>query len=175
MITARELLRTEVEQVWSIDRREVINNIYYLENGSLKLRPEYYDMRGWPTGEADLYTPLLYECFDRGGWFYGLFDDKRLIGIAILDSQYIGREKDQLQLKFLHISRDYRKNGYGRQLFELSKTKARSMGARQVYISATPSENTVNFYLQLGAVLADEADPELLALEPGDIHMTCEL
>jgi predicted N-acetyltransferase YhbS len=62
MLTTRELTRDEVQQIWTIDRREVIDNVYYFENGSLVLKPEHYDMQGWPRGEAELYTPILYEC-----------------------------------------------------------------------------------------------------------------
>ncbi len=173
MITTRELKRDEIEEIWNIDRREVIENVYYLEDDALILKPEYYDMQGWPRGEAELYTPLLYECFDRGGWFCGAFDGAKLVGVAILDSKFIGKDKDQLQLKFLHISRDYRGQGLGKKLFEMASTKACEWGARQMYISATPSKNTVNFYLQLGAVVASEPDPELFALEPEDIHLEC--
>lgn len=172
-ITARELAREEVEQVWSIDRSEVIDHIYYLENGSLVLKPEHYDVPGWPPGEAEKYTPLLLECFDRGGWFQGLFDGTRLIGAAILDVRLLGRDRDQLQLKFLHVSRAYRNNGWGRRLFEQVRTEARARGARRLYISATPSENTVDFYLHLGCTLMQEPDPELFELEPEDIHLEC--
>lgn len=175
MLITRELKRDEIAQIWQIDRREVIEKVYSLENGALRLKPEHFDMQGWSPDKADLYTPLLYECFDRGGWFCGAFEGGMLIGVAILDSKFIGKGHDQLQLKFLHISRDYRKKGLGKKLFELASAKARDWGARQMYISATPSENTVNFYMQLGAVVTGEPDPELFALEPEDIHLECNV
>lgn len=174
-MTARELLREEIEQVWNIDRSEVIDNIYYLESGALVLRPEHYDLLGWPPGEAEKYTPILLDCFDRGGWFYGVFDDAKLIGTAILESKFIGKNKDQLQLKFLHVSSAYRHRGLGQQLFELAKATARERRAKRMYISATPSERTINFYLRLGCVVAAEPDPELNELEPEDIHLECDV
>jgi predicted N-acetyltransferase YhbS len=173
MITARELTRDEIAQIWGIDRREVTEDVYHLENGALVLKPEHYDMQGWPRSEAELYTPILHECFDRGGWFCSLFDENKIIGAAILDSKFIGKGQDQLQLKFLHISRDYRKQGLGKRLFEMASAKARERGARKMYISATPSQNTVDFYLRLGAVVTKEPDPELFALEPEDVHLKC--
>jgi len=171
----RKLTRAEVEQVWTIDRAEVIDAIFYFENGGLVLKPEHYDMRGWPSGEPERNTPFLYDCFNRGGWFYGLFDRDQLVGVAILEADFIGREKDQLQLRFLHVSRDYRKQGLGGLLFERSAERARQLGARQLYISATPSENTVNFYLNLGCQVATEPDPALFELEPEDIHLVYDL
>ena len=50
MITGRELLRHEVERVWEIDRTEVIDNVYSLENGVLVLKPEHDEVSGWPPG-----------------------------------------------------------------------------------------------------------------------------
>ncbi|MFO7632161.1 MAG: GNAT family N-acetyltransferase [Caldilinea sp.] len=175
MITGRLLQRSEIASIWVIDRREVIDNIYYLVDGELELRPEHYDMRGWPPGESDLFTPLLLDCYDRGGWCYGLFDDGQLIGVAILESKFIGRPSDMLQLTFLHVSHDYRDCGLGRQLFERAGAVARERGAQRMYISATPSEHTINFYLGLGCVVSQEPDPELLALEPKDIHLEYKL
>ena len=167
----RFLERDEVPLVWQIDRREVIHNIYHLRNGKLILVPEYFDMQGWPPGEAEHYTPKLLDCFDRGGRFWSAFEDGILVGTAILESKFIGSKSDTLQLKFLHVSRGQRKQGLGAKLFHLAVKHARSLGARKLYISATPSENTINFYLSLGCMLATEVDPELFALEPEDIHL----
>jgi predicted N-acetyltransferase YhbS len=175
MITERNLLRREIKEIWTIDRREVIEAVYYFEDGCLVLKPEFYDMQGWPPGEAEKYTPILENCYDQGGWFYGLFDDSRLIGVAVLDGQFIGRNKDQLQFKLLHLSSAYRHQGLGEQLFELAANEARTRGASHLYISATPSENTIGFYLNMGCTVTSEPDPELFALEPEDIHLEYKL
>ena len=175
MITGRDLKREEIDLVWSIDRSEIIENIYYPEQGGLVLKPEYYNMKGWPQQEAGIYTPLLLDCFDRGGWFHGLFDDSRLVAVVILDAKFIGRRGDLLQLKFLHVSNAYRRQGLGGRLFNLAKDMARTRGARGLYISATPSENTVDFYMQRGSVVTQEPDAELFELEPEDIHLECAL
>jgi predicted N-acetyltransferase YhbS len=175
LIIERALSRDEIEKVWTIDRREVIDAVYYLENGELVLKPEHYDMRGWPAGEAAKYTPALKACYDAGGWFYGLFDGEELAAVVVLENRFIGRKKDLLQLKFLHVSNRYRSTGLGKRLFGLAADEARRRGARGMYISATPSERTVGFYLGLGCEVADEPDPELLALEPDDIHLEFDL
>ncbi len=175
MVSDRALSRDEITKVWTIDRSEVIDAVYYLENGSLVLKQEHYDMRGWPQGESDKYTPVLETCYDAGGWFHGLFDENRLIGVAVLESRFIGNNKDQLQLKFLHVSRGYRSKGLGRQLFESAAHEARKRGAARMYISATPAERTIDFYLRLGCKVTAEPDPELFALEPKDIHLEYDL
>lgn len=171
MLVERQLHGDEIDQIWSIDRREVIDNLYKIDNGKLVLYPEHYDMQDWPPGEAQIYAPLLVDCYQRGGWFEGIFDEDRLVAVAILDSKFIGEQKDMLQLKFLHVSRDYRDQGLGRQLFEKAKAVAHQKGAKKLYISTTPSEHTINFYINLGCKVTPEPDLELFALEPEDIHL----
>ena len=167
----RELTRDEIPDIWKIDRSEVIDNIYYLRNGQLVLEPEHYDMRGWPPGEIEKATSFLLDCFDHGGHFWGAFDGEQMVGVAVLESRFIGSAKDTLQMKFLHISRAFRQQGLGKKLFWLTVRKARALGARKLYVSATPSENTVNFYMHMGCVPATEIDQELFELEPEDIHL----
>jgi predicted N-acetyltransferase YhbS len=169
----RDLLREEIQRVWTIDRSELIDRIYRVKNGALVLEPEHHTVHGWPPGEAEKYTPILFDCFDRGGWFHGAFDDGQLVGTVALDNKWIGRHQDQLQLEFLHVSRSYRNRGLGKHLFELARATARSRGAKRLYISATPSENTIDFYLRLGCIVAGEPDPQLVELEPEDIHLEC--
>ncbi len=167
----RALQRDEISLVWQIDRREVIENVYYLRDGKLVLEPEYFDAHGWPPDEAEHYTPILTDCFDRGGFFWGAFEEDKIIGVAVLENKFIGSKRDTLQLKFLHVSHGVRKQGLGTKLFHLAAEKAKSLGACKLYISATPSENTINYYVRLGCILATEIDPELFALEPEDIHL----
>ncbi|RPJ24180.1 MAG: GNAT family N-acetyltransferase [Chloroflexi bacterium] len=170
-MNVRLLRRDEILHIWQIDRREVIENTYSLREGKLVLAPEHYDMQGWPPGEAEHYTPILLDCYDRGGFFWGAFENDTLVGVSVLESKFIGAGQDALQLKFLHVHRDLRGIGLGTKLFNLAAEKAKALGARKLYISATPSEHTVNYYLKLGCVLATEIDPELFALEPEDIHL----
>lgn len=161
----------EIPLIWQIDRREIVEKIYFLQDGKLVLKPDYFDIQGWPPGEAEHYTPILLDCYDRGGMFWGTFEHDVLVGVSILESKFIGMQQNALQLKFLHISRDFRKRGLGTTLFNTAVEKAKTLGAERLYISATPSENTVNYYLRLGCAPATEIDPELFALEPEDIHL----
>ena len=167
----RHLTRSEIPYLWQIDRSEVIDNVYHLRDGQLVLEPEHYDMRGWPPGEPEHFTPFLLDCFDHGGYFWGAFAGDLLIGAVVLENRFIGSQKDTLQMKFLHVSNRFRKQGLGKNLFLLAAEKAKELGAKKMYISATPAENTVNFYLQSGCVPATEIDENLFALEPDDIHL----
>jgi len=169
----RPLARDELGLVWTIDRSERIETIYRLEDGALVARLGGFDVPGWPPGEAEHYAALHAACHDRGGTILGAFDGERLVGAAVLDTVPLGPQRDQLQLAFLHVSRAHRGKGLGTRLFEEMRARARARGARYLYVSATPSGNTVGFYQRRGCILAPEPDPELLALEPEDIHFLC--
>ena len=169
----RPLARDELGLVWTIDRSELIEASYRLEDGELVLRPDPFEVRGWPPGEAEQYAALHEASYGRGGAFLGAFDGDRLAGVAVLDTVPLGARRDQLQLTFLHVSRDHRGQGLGARLFEHMRTLAHARGARYLYVSATPSENTVRFYQRRGCIVAREPDQELLALEPEDIHFIC--
>ena len=41
------LSRQQLDQLWEIDRSEIIDTLYRLDNGQLRAYREYYDVRGW--------------------------------------------------------------------------------------------------------------------------------
>jgi predicted N-acetyltransferase YhbS len=169
----RTLERGEIELIWTIDRRETIERIYRLEAGKLRLEPVNAEHPGWRPDQVRTSTPGLYESFDRGAIFFAAFDGSSLVGNAVLDTLWLGPRGDLLQLKRFHVSRDYRAQGVGSRLFEQARAAARTRGARGMYISSAPTENTVRFYQRRGAVFLETPDPELFAFEPEDIHLEC--
>ena len=72
---------------------------------------------------------------------------------------------------FLHISNGYRHQGIGRTLVDITREKAREMGAKRLFVSGLPSLNTIRFYKAVGFDIAADVDPRLSAREPEDIHM----
>ena len=167
----RPLTRDEVELIWTIDRSEVHHYTYELREGELVRVPNYFEVPGWRPNAAVKETPVLLDRFDRGGTFVGVFEAEALIGMSVLESARVGRDRDQMQLVSLYVSRTYRGRGVGMQLFEAAVSLAREAGAKALYVSSAPTENTVDFYLNRGCVLAPEPDPALLAAEPDDIHL----
>ena len=166
----RLLERDEIPKVWRIDRREYIANIYRLQDGKLVLEPHNFDVPGWAPGQEQSQTPRLQAVVDRGGEAWAVFDGEAVVAAAVIDVRAVGIQKDLIQLGWLHVSRDHRGMGLGAMLFDKGRDLARSQGAAGLYISATRSENTVNFYRGRGATLVSAPDPELFALEPVDIH-----
>lgn len=143
-LLTRQLERQEIPQVWSIDRTELIEHLYLHQNGELVLSAQRFDMRDWPEGEAEHYTPILLDSFDRGAPFFGVFDGETLVAAGSVDPRPVAFEEDE--------------------------TAAKEMGAKGFYVSSIPSENTEHFYQHPGCELIAKPDPALFTLEPEDIH-----
>ena len=50
----------EIPLIWQIDRPEVVQNIYVLQDGQLVVQPDYFEIQGWPPDEEELYTPYFW-------------------------------------------------------------------------------------------------------------------
>lgn len=175
MMEFRELRREEIRSIWAIDRRERIESIFVAGPGGLELAADSFDVPGWSAGKAAEMTPVFEASFDAGSWFGGAFAGGRIVGIAVLEHGFFGADGGTLQLGFLHVSAETRGNGVGKQLFELARREASVRGARRMYVSATPTERTVRFYLARGCRVLAEPDARLFELEPEDIHLVCEV
>lgn len=75
------------------------------------------------------------------------------------------------RLAYLHVSNGYRGQGVGVRLNEELKRIAREAGGAEIVVSATPAQNTVRFFLGRGYEPDAEPLPELLELEPDDVHL----
>ena len=78
-------------------------------------------------------------------------------------------------LAFLHVSRPYRRRGAAQALWNVAADIAVADGAESIYVSATPTESAVGFYLRQGCRLAHPVHPDLFAAEPEDIHLVRSL
>jgi GNAT superfamily N-acetyltransferase len=128
-----------------------------------------------PPRSAEAWEPevRLWQGFVRdGGAAFGAFDGDRLIGVAVLR---LGLAKDTAQLAGLYIDRAWRRHGVATALVDDVAGVARAAGAAWLYVSAAPSGSAVGFYLSRGFEPTAEPDPELLELEPEDIHMVGRL
>jgi GNAT superfamily N-acetyltransferase len=173
MVEYRALRRDEIPAIWGIDRHERIERIFVAGQGGLELQPYEFDMPGWQPGRPAELTPAFEASFDAGAWFCGAFEGSRLVGVAILEHAFFGPDGRTLQLCFLHVSEETRGLGVGTALFEQARDEARARGATRMYVSATPAERTVRFYLARGCEVLAVPDARLFELEPEDIHLTC--
>ncbi len=159
----------------TIDRAEHIDAHYVVENGSLRLISQPIDVAGWYPGELNDFVARLHELHAAGGVVVGSWKGSRLVAMASLDIRPVGDDPEVMKLDMLYVDVEHRRQGIGRQLIEMLAERARRSGATALYVSATPTRNTVDAYLHLGAVVADPPDPDLLALEPEDVHLILAL
>lgn len=174
-LTYRELEIAEAPLLKAIDRSEVIEGVYRVDDGGLKLDSKRWEVPTWSGVELTEYIDRLAALIDSGGMVFSAWDQKNLVGIGSLDTSGVGGSPKLLKLDMLYVSAAHRGQGVGRALTELTVEHARSLGATDLYISATPTKQTVDAYLRMGATLLETPDPELLAREPEDIHLSLKL
>ena len=171
----RVVSREEIEQLRSIDRTETIDRVYHVHDGKLCLKEEHWDVGEWSVEEKQRRIAELQAGYDAGDTLFGAFDGSTLVGLSVLDQCTSAQVAGRFNLAGLWVSQPYRGRGVGRRLVGLVMDEARELGAKTLYVSGTPSENTVRFYTSLGFRLADPIDRALFKKEPDDIHMEMTL
>lgn len=174
-LVEQRLAPDEFGELASIDRSEAIDAHYVLAAGVLRLVPVPVDVPGWFPDEVAGYVTRLHGVDRAGGLVVGARDGAVLVGLAALDVRPVGGDPRVMDLDLLHVSRAHRGRGVARRLVAMLAEHASDLGATALYVSATPTRNTVDAYLHLGARLADPPDPVLLAREPDDIHLVLPL
>ena len=169
----RRLDRRELSRVAEIDRRERIDVLYHQHGTQLVAGPGNWSASAWdPDGhgehsvEAQVHS--LQHYLDAGGIALGAFASGQLVGIGVVVPHL---RPGIAQLAFLHVNARLRATGIGSRLSEQLEQIARTDGDSDMVVSATPSENTVRFYLGRGFQPMAEPLAELFELEPEDVHM----
>ena len=170
-VTFRELSGNEADRLREIDRSEEIDGHYVMDNGALAYQKAPVSVQGWRPDDAGAYPDRIRETLAAGGAALGAFDGQKLVGLATLDARPVGGDPAVVALDLLYVGAGYRGRGIGKQLTALVVERARQLGATAIYISASPTRNTVDAYRRMGAQVIATPDPEKLALEPDDIHL----
>jgi ribosomal protein S18 acetylase RimI-like enzyme len=174
----RRLPAEDVSLVATIDRSEHVDIEYRVVDGALQPIPATMtEVPAWdPTGSgAHSVTAKIAFCESvvaRGGILLGAFDGERTAGLAIVLPAF---EPPLAWLASLHVSRPYRRRGAAQALWSVAAEIAAADGADSMYVSATPTESAIGFYLRQGCRLAHPVHPDLFAAEPDDIHLVCSL
>ena len=172
-VEIRDLARSELSRVGEIDRTERIEVLFEQHGTELVARRGSWSASAWdPDGHGehsvDAQRQALMHYADAGGIARGAFSDGRLVGIGVV----VPHMRPAItQLAFLHVSQEFRAAGVGTRLAADLELVARRAGDREIVVSATPSENTVRFYWGRGYRPMARPLPELLELEPEDVHM----
>ena len=85
-----------------IDRSESRSGHYEyvgdIGDGVIKLVEEQDEMSGWDDERRTLHMENFAGCIKRGGLVVAAFDGLRLVGAAVLDGEWMGRNKDMLDM-----------------------------------------------------------------------------
>ncbi|RLT38309.1 MAG: GNAT family N-acetyltransferase [Chloroflexi bacterium] len=174
MITLRNLHLDELGRIGEIDRSEPVTLVYRVDDGVLVSEAIDSEAERWSAERVAGYVRDLVRVLESGGLCFGAENSAeggRLAGVASLGAERVETRPSMLELKFMHVSRPYRRHGVAGRLLERVESEARRRGAEGLYISATPTASAVGFYLSRGATLLVPPDPALLAAEPEDIHL----
>jgi GNAT superfamily N-acetyltransferase len=172
-VEIRALQRTDLARIGEIDREERIDVLYEQQGTRLVARHGTWNASAWDPeghGEHSVRARIheLEHNLDRGGVVVGAFLRDRLVGVGAVVPHL---RPGIAQLAFLHVSAPFRATGIGTRLSERLEQIARLAGAAAMVVSATPSENTVRFYLGHGFAPMAEPLEELFVVEPEDVHM----
>ena len=172
-VELRRLDRSELARVAEIDRTERIEVLYDQHGEQLVERHGVWNAAPWSSDGHDEHSVEarvreLNGYVDRGGVALGALLDGRLVGIGVVVPHV---RPGISQLAFLHVSAPRRAAGIGSRLSEELEEIARAAGDATMVVSATPSGNTVGFYLGRGFLPMAEPLAELFEREPEDVHL----
>lgn len=172
MVELKPMAGAELARVVEIDVSESGSSVYAVVAGRLVSTEEAW--RRAPRS-ADDWRPYVEEwnvIRERGGAAIGAFADGRLVGIAVVRHRLTD---STAQLAALVVDTAHRRQGIAAALMGEVIRLARDDGARELYVSATPSASAVGFYTSQGFRLAERVNQELYEREPADIHMLLAL
>lgn len=173
MIVIKQMKSADIGRITEIDRSEHVTLSYIYRDGKLETQEVDWHVPRWSTdgshessveARVKRWAPIL----EKGGVMLGALDGDLLVGFAILRYKLTER---MAELAALYVSKDYRRQGIAEKLTTEISRLAREGGAKELYVSATPSESAVGFYKSQGFRLAEKVNKELYDLEPEDIHM----
>jgi len=170
----RRLTREEFALVRDIDRTERIEGLYVQHGATLELRPGGFNAPAWHAEGIGAHSVAAHqaaveEYVDAGAVALGAFDGERLVAIGLVLPHI---RRGMAQLAYLHVSNGYRARRIGSRLCDELEEIARRAGDTEIVVSGMPSVNTVRFYQGRGYRPMAEPLPELLELEPEDVHLS---
>ncbi|MGN0675687.1 MAG: GNAT family N-acetyltransferase [Oscillospiraceae bacterium] len=152
----------------SYERRQEVKKVYRKQNNEYVLIEQPF-VEDWDLERRRQIAKKIY-----GDEYitYIALKDKKVVGFIGLIKQLVG---ERMILDMMQVSAECRGTGIGRKLFEIGKKEALKAGAKELYISACSSEETIAFYMAMGAEITDDPIKQLADDEPFDLQMVCKI
>lgn len=129
----------------------------------------------WGAAEYEELVRCLKNTVNTGGVVYAAFEGERLLGFSSVESEFLGSQKQYLELSSIHISEEFRGIGIGKQLFNRAREWAKNHGAKKLYISAHSSVESQAFYKAVGCREAEEYSAPHVEKEPCDCQLEADV
>lgn len=156
------------------DRTQNVTKCWRKINGEWVIKDVPF-IDNWSEEEYRAGILYLKSLIDAGGYVVGAFCDGHLKGFMSVEPDLFGTDAGYMDLSNIHVSRDMRGQGIGRELFMSAKKWAKEHGADKLYISAHSSVESQAFYKAMGCVEAIEYNRYLAEKEPCDCQLECVL
>lgn len=148
----------------NFNRQQKITRIYVRKDEEYVLE-EHLGVMDW---SIDKKREVARELLDSDYISYLALEEDRIVGFISLVKELIS---ERMILDLIQVDRDFRGQGIGRVLWKKAMEEARLNGARELYISACPSEETINFYRAMGADITDNPITSIANDEPDDLQL----
>lgn len=125
----------------------------------------------WGEEQYKVLVACLRNTIEKKGVVYGAFSQGKLKGFCSVESEFLGSNKQYMDLTSIHVSEDARGRGIGKRLFILAVDWARTHSARKLYISAHSAVESQAFYQNMGCVEAEEYNAHHVEQEPCDCQL----
>lgn len=152
----------------SFNRQQKITRIYVKKDDTYVLE-EQPGMMDW---SMDKKREVAKDLTDNAYISYLALEEDRIVGFLSLVKELVS---ERMILDLIQVDTDFRGRGIGRRLWEKAIEEARLNGAKELYISACPSEETIHFYKAMGAEVTDNPIIAIANDEPDDLQMVCKI
>ncbi len=150
----------------NFNRQQKVTRIYVRKDGRYVLE-EQPGVMDW---SIDKKREVANDLIDNAYISYLALEGDRIVGFMSLVKALTD---ERMILDLIQVDKDFRGQGIGRILWEKAVEEARLNGARELYISACPSEETINFYRAMGADVTDDPILSIANDEPDDLQLVC--
>lgn len=156
------------------ERRQDVTKCWRKVDGQWVIRDHPF-VDQWGEEEYKILVKCLRHTLETKGVVFGAFREGKLKGFASVEGGFLGEKKEYKDLTCIHVSRDVRGCGIGRELFVRAAGWAREQGAEKLYISAHSAVETQAFYRNMGCVEAVDYSREHVEREPYDCQLELAL
>ena len=149
-------------------RHQVVTRVFRLQEGRMTLADAPFTDDWDAARRVEKAEEILSGRFVT----YCAFDGDRVVGEIMLIPR---PDKGRLIIDSFHVSEDYRRRGIGSALLEAARREAQKRGARALYASCCPAEETIRFYTAMGFCPSPDPISSCVEDEPYDLQMECEI